>query len=176
MESNDVIDPAWKPITMENALTYAEMFIKVFNCDESDDVLICLQSQKMEDIVRNSNLVNLNDNYIWMPVIEDTSIENSFLPDDPEKLLISGEFNENVEVILGSNNDEGILMFLNELRDPSLWENYRNNFGVLGPTYLFAIVNEEDITKSDVIKAYQLMEYYIGSVDNFDSEHQQGKE
>ena len=174
MESNDVIDPAWKAITMKNALTYAEMFIKVFNCDESDDVLICLQSQKMEDILHNSNLVNLNDNYIWMPVIEDTIIENSFLPDDPEKLLKSGEFNKNVEVILGSNEDEGILMVLNELRDPSLWENYRNNFGILGPTYLFAIVNEVDITEHDVDKALQLMEYYIGSVDNFDSEHQQG--
>ena len=32
-----------------------------------------------------------------------------FLPTEPEKILYSGSFNHDVEIIIGTNNDEGLL-------------------------------------------------------------------
>ena len=69
---------------------------------------------------------------------------------------------------------KGILMFFNELKNSSLWEDWRNNFDVLAPTYLFAIVDEKDITESDINKAHELLEYYVGSVENINEENWQG--
>ena len=81
-----------------------------------------------------------------MPVIDGIFTGEPFLPENPELILRSGNFNTEVEVIIGSNEDEGILMFFNELKDPSLWEDWKNNFDTKAPTYLFNIVDENDIT------------------------------
>ena len=44
---------------------------------------------------------------IWTLVEDAQFTENSFLPGNPEELMSSGQFNTNVEVIIGHNSDEG---------------------------------------------------------------------
>ena len=174
MQSCSIIDPAWPPLSFEKALDYADRFLKVLGCDETDYPLACVQSKDMEEILYNSQLTDLTDNYIWMPVVDEQIAYTPFLPLDPQDALERGVFNKEKEVIIGSNRDEGILFFLNELQDPTLWEDWKTNFQVKGPTYLFGIVDPSDITENDIEKANTLAEYYVGSTDNVGEDNKQG--
>ena len=122
----------------------------------------------MADILQNSKLTNLNDNYVWMPVIDGIFTGEPFLPENPEITLHSGNFNKDVEVIIGSTDDEGILFLLEPLADPSSWGKWKDNWSILGPTYLFGILEESDITEKDIEKANTLADYYVGSLENID--------
>jgi len=109
-----------------------------------------------------------------MAVPDNNFTSHSFLPGDAEKLMESGQFNTEVEVVIGTNTDEGILYMLDQLRDPSLWDDYRKNFDNFGPQLLFNIANASDITTEDVEKTHQIVEYYVGSLDNINEDHLQG--
>ena len=42
--------------------------------------------------------------------------------------MATGNFNQDVEVIIGTNSDEGLLNIINVLVDPTQWDEYRDNF------------------------------------------------
>ena len=85
----------------------------------------------------------------------------------------SGQFNTDVEVIMGSNSDEGILSVMDVLRTGQ-WDEFRNNFDVFGPRNLFNIANDSEITNDVIETTNKLIEYYVGSKENIDENHQQG--
>ena len=101
---------------------------------------------------------------------------NSVFPGEPEELLISGKFNKDVDIIIGTNDNEGILDMMSYLPkalnpDPTLWDQLRNNFETLGPGYLFNIANQSEITSEDVEKMHEIVSFYVGSIDNINEEH-----
>ena len=51
----------------------------------------------------------------WMPVLDYEFNSSPFLPYKPEELLQSGQFNTEVEVVLGMTKDEGIVYLLDVL-------------------------------------------------------------
>ena len=97
-----------------------------------------------------------------------------FIPGEFEDLLENGEFNQDIEVIAGTNENEGITYFFSEIGDPTLWENWRKNFDTIGPMTLFNIGNASELTTKDVENAHKLLEYYVGSVDDINEENQGG--
>merc|ERR1712018_54637 len=82
-----------------------------------------------------------------------------------------GQFNTDIEIILGTNKDEGLLYLIAQLLSPEAWNSSALYFNTTGPQLLFNIANPDDITNEDIEKAYQVMEYYIGSLDNFNQDH-----
>ena len=84
-----------------------------------------------------------------------------------------GQFNHDIEVIAGSNKDEGILYFIAQLLDPTQWEYSRTTFNTTGPKLLFNIADESEITDNDIENAHKLLNYYAGSVDNINEEHKE---
>ena len=174
LQSGTAIAPSWGKLSPEYALMYSDMFSKALSCDQDEETLLCLQDQDILDILALTDMTDGSINDAWQPVPDIGFISDPFLPGDPEKLMESGQFNTEVEVILGTNLDEGIFMLLNVLFDPSLWEGFRNNFDIYGPKSLFNIGIAADITDEDVNKAHRIAEYYIGSIDNINEEHKQG--
>ena len=79
-----------------------------------------------------------------------------------------------MDIIIGTNADEGISWLIPQLLDPSLWEAYRNDFDTEGPRALFNIADKSDVTDEDTQKAHNIVEYYVGSVDNINENHTQG--
>jgi len=171
MQSSSPLNPAWGPITPAHALEYAEIFSQSLGCDREEDMLACLQEQEMADILALTNLGELAS--VWLPVPDTDFTEEPFLPGDPEELMKAGEFDTDIEVVVGTTKDEGILFFLEMLADPAKWTFYREGFDIYGPQSLFNIVNASEITEKDVENAHTLVEYYVGSVDNIDEEHKQ---
>eukprot|EP00091_Calanus_sinicus_P022818 TRINITY_DN7448_c0_g1_i3.p1 TRINITY_DN7448_c0_g1~~TRINITY_DN7448_c0_g1_i3.p1 ORF type:complete len:435 (+),score=107.28 TRINITY_DN7448_c0_g1_i3:279-1583(+) len=174
LQSCTAIDPAWGPTTPTHALEYAASFTEALNCDHEDDVLTCLQGQDVTDVVALTNLLEADKFSIWVPVPDNDFTNNPFLPGDSEELMRSGQFNTEVEVIIGTNADEGILYVLAQLSDPSSWDEFRETFDVNGPRALFNIANASEVTVEDVENAHKLVEYYVGSVENMNEDHKQG--
>ena len=97
-----------------------------------------------------------------------------FLPGPPEQLLQSGQFNTDVDVLTGTTRDEGLLYFFDVLRNASALDAIREAWDTVGPLGLFDIANPEEITVEDVEKSHQLLDYYVGGVENIDMVHLQG--
>ena len=96
-----------------------------------------------------------------------------FLPQFPEELLSSGNFNTNVDVMIGNTADEGIIFLIGILAGFQTWEDFKNNFYVYGPRTFFNIPNDVEISETDIEKTHQIVEFYLGSNDNINEEHKQ---
>ena len=75
-----------------------------------------------------------------MPVIEDLSSQ-PFIPRDPTETLESGDFNKDVEVIMGTNSAEGIIMVYDALLNSSNWRKYADDWENSGTRALFNIAD-----------------------------------
>ena len=182
LQSGTAISSNWGPITKQHALQYANKFANELGCVDvlKEDLLSCLQNKHLTDI---TSLTNLMDGYlyggylVWMAVPDIDFCSDPFIPGDPEELLASGQFNTNVEVIIGTNSDEGILdliEYLPKVLIPGKWDKLREKFETDGPGYLFNIANKSEIMDDDMDKMNKIVEYYIGSIDNINEEHMQG--
>ena len=88
-------------------------------------------------------------------------------PDDPELLLFNGDFNTDVEVIIGTNSGEGVLYWLYNLFEPSYWDAYRETYDSDGVRKLFQL--SRDPTAEEIEKAHQIIDFYVGSLENVNS-------
>ena len=72
-----------------------------------------------------------------VPDIEFTS--DPFLPGNVQDLMESGEFDTDVEIIIGTNADDGMLFVLGPLLFPILFEEFKNSFNYSAPMALFDV-------------------------------------
>ena len=49
--------PAFGQITLDHAVHYADLCAKELGCDEEQDVLACMQSRDIEDIIRSMTYI-----------------------------------------------------------------------------------------------------------------------
>lgn len=89
-----------------------------------------------------------------------------FLPAAVEDLLENGQFNTEVEVVLGTTKDEGLGTVIGAWVDPDWYENLRNNFDTEGTARILGIIRASDVTEDDIAKAHQLLNFYVGGVEN----------
>ena len=174
MESGTALGKAWSKITSDHVLEYSSLLAEILNCDQSEDVLACLQEQTIEDIGNAGRLNDYTDCWmclIWNAIPDYEFTNQPFIPNEPKELLASGDFNKNIDVIIGTNKDEGILYVLGFFLDPELWNDWRENFYNIGTRSLFNIPKESDITEEDIENTKQLVEYYFGTIENFNEEH-----
>lgn len=93
---------------MEVANNMTANFLRCSPCDGADDVVECLQKQSLFTIDHSekcgSNEKNPFTDPSYAPVIDGEDI-----PRDPLEMLKDGDFGLDVDVIIGSNSDEGTL-------------------------------------------------------------------
>ena len=99
--------------------------------------------------------------------------DDSFLPRFPRDILESGNMN-NVDLILGVNQDEGLSVIIDILMDPLNDTNYakvRQNWETDGPYMLFD-QHVEDVTEDVIAFSNEAASFYLsGSIENYNSEH-----
>ena len=109
--------------------------------------------------------------------------------------MSAGQFNSEIEIIIGTNVDDGMNSLLGALADNSLFDYYQATFNTTAPMQIFDIPFESgmytieyqiytntftkclfasDITPKDLQNAYKIVKYYIDSIENINLEHKQG--
>ena len=79
-------------------------------------------------------------------------------------MLQNGNINTDVDVIIGTNSDEGLLRLLDALEDPNNWEDFRDTFETAGTKTLFNIAEDSEITSDDLERMRRVVEFYVGSI------------
>ena len=93
------MEQSWGPITPEHAIQYSDLLFEKLECDQDMDKLTCLQDKEMSNILALTDLIE--DASIWMPIRDNDFTSEPFIPGNPEDLLSSGQFNTEVDVIIG---------------------------------------------------------------------------
>jgi len=162
-------------IPADKAVQYAAIFAANLQCDEGD--LACLQDRDVSDIIRQTRILDIPDDAVpdfgtaWMPVMDAGFTEDFFLPGDPQDLLSSGQFNADIEIMIGSNKDEGLLWMVNEVFDENLYAQISDDWDKYGPMRIFNIADPNDITEEDVEKARAILQFYTGEGGSFAPEY-----
>ena len=128
-----------------------------------------MQAKPMADIVKlTNNLIEDNDAFIpyWSGVMDAYLTYDPFFLDGAENVLRQGLFNTDVDIIIGTNTDEGILGIFPALLGS--WEDFSQTNWT---ARLFNFANKSDIFPIDVDKANKVLEFYVGSTDNINEEH-----
>ena len=191
LQSGTALAPSWGPINIERALNTAMLLAEQLGCEPFS--LTCLQNQSMNDIINQTFILGMGRHNIapfWsaVPDLNIVTDENypPFLPGDAGKLLETGQFNTDIDIIIGTNQDEGIFRFFAQLKDPDLWLDLRDNFETIGPMALFNIANDSEVRPLDVEKMKSLFSFcdvfdyhccnfcYLDSIGNIDEEHMNG--
>ena len=111
-----------------------------------------------------------NDMFFYPP---QAVFNSSMLPRLPHDMVTDGEINPEA-VIVGANQDEGLLDTLNFLLDPGLYEETRDQWSIRGPMSEFGKRfqgNMTDITQQDVDQSLELLLHNVDSLENVDSDH-----
>ena len=144
MQSGVTLSPGWHSISQEEASSWGYAFAKNLDCQWcSEEALVeCLQNKSAIEVA-NGGIEGTR----FMPTIDGT-----FLPKTPLEILEAGDFNKEVQVIIGSNADDGLLYLWPQIKDPTLFDDCRANFDFCGPSGLYYLQDYE-ITEKDIYNA-----------------------
>ena len=117
------------------------------------------------------SILDLNEDTFFYPL--QAVFNSTMLPRLPHDLVSDGEINPEA-IIVGANQDEGLLKTLNFIMDPDLYEVTRNQWSIRGPMSEFGKRfqgNMTDITKQDVDQSLELLLHNVDSLENVDTDH-----
>ena len=159
--------PGWTFMTREEGQTVGQAAARKVGCADGaeEDQLECLQTVEVLDLISLET-----DGFVYPPA---AVIDGELLVRHPAESVARGEINVK-EIIIGANRNEGLLDTMKLILDPSLYEEYRDHWADYGPLILFGKRKEgEDttITQQDVDQSFQVLQFNIGHIDNFNAEH-----
>ena len=147
------------------AVNYAKELSQAIGCNSevTNEILSCLQGKTATEILMTPN----NKSKLvkpWTPVLDHAFTSNPYFKSkNIDHCLESGHFNTDVEVMIGTTADEGILSIFEYAGGMKKWEDLRSNIDIEGAKGFFNIGNPEEITTDIKEKINQVVKHYIGS-------------
>jgi len=111
--------------------------------DNVEDTLEKLQGLKADDIQQQQYFLEefIRAPFPFKPIVDGGLVDDPFLPKEPLDMLKEGDFAK-VPLMMGTNNDEGLLIKAFYEREPLKREHAWDNWGKIGPLAFFH--REED--------------------------------
>ena len=165
---------SWGFILADMAVRNGQMFAEKVACGLDD--LKCFQRLPVQLLLNLTDYLDdptdsISSGHAFNGVVDQTFTENPFLSDTPLNLLKNGDFNQDVEIILGGNQDEGLGDTINLYLHPELYQVLASDWDHYGPLILLDRTGLGDISEEDIETANKILEYYVGSVNNFNAEN-----
>ena len=130
----------------------------------NEELLECLQN--IEDPF---DILNADDYGTSYANIDTILGAEAFLPDNPRRILESGAMNE-VDLIIGANQDEGLEAIIPLLMDPgndTLYAAIRSDWASKGP-YMIFDQHEGEVTEEAIALSDTVAEFYLpGGIQSF---------
>ena len=103
LESGTTVSASSSPVSPERALRAKGIVAETVNCTEETDaaMLECLQSVDAHDLVNSLAFPTADAGYAAPVVDGGLGLPDPFLPDYTEQLFASGQFNKDIEVMIG---------------------------------------------------------------------------
>jgi len=109
------------------------------------------------------SIVEFEDGVISQPVVDRTYATDPFLPNYPAQAYMLGDFNHDVDVLLGANNNEGYLLTQAFLGlNQTLLPFFMGNWDIWGPIILLQ-KHYLETTDEDREIAFSILEHYCGT-------------
>ena len=169
-QSGSPLSTDWGYIPSEVAIRNGELFADKVGCDVSD--LECLQNLPVDVLVNMTKYLDDPTDFLdgsgnpWNGVVDSEFTDDPFLSDTPLNILKTGDFDQNVEVILGAVQEEALQFTINFYFHPELYGQLSANWtDYYGPLSLLGRTGMGDITEKDKELSGDILEYYTGSED-----------
>lgn len=107
---------AYVTVTAKHSEKYIH-FAEKLNCKDKKQILSCLRSKTVEEIIKVQSFCDYLRMGSHLPV---QIVDGHFLPDKPSVLMSQGRFNPIEAVILGANKNEGVSKLHGVQPDPNL--------------------------------------------------------
>ena len=155
-------------LSFNEAVRSATYGAEMLNCSNGseDEIMECLQAANLDDIL----MLMQYDGFFNPP---SACVDGDFLPKFPHEIVADGEINTN-EIIIGANQDEGLLISSAFVLNPELYQEMQNDWARVGPRYLFGRRYQGDLTdieQLDVDQAFEIVQHYMGAIENFNEEN-----
>ena len=146
MESGITLAPTFRVISDVEAVATSIEIAQALNCTQESKYLECLQSKSINELFN----VNLPKYPRFMPCVD-----YGFLPQQPKDILEKGDFDHNLEIIIGSNSDEGSMWWYELLKDHSKFHNCHEFWEPCTPKGLYMLKDDSEVTDEITIKFEQ---------------------
>ena len=161
-QSGSNFSPSLHSITGGQASRFGAEAAIAMGCLLGGDArLECLQGLSMEKFVKLNQVIGVN----LKPNEDIDYAEEPFLPMSPMEALRTGNYQTDIPVMIGTNEDDGLILTTPLQTDPSLYLLYRNLWSVIAPGILFHIPVEESSLEASR-KAGELADFYLGGSSN----------
>ena len=169
-QSGSPLSTDWGYIPSEVAIKNGELFAEKVGCNVSD--LNCFQNLPVDLLVNMKNYLDDPTDFLdgsgnpWNGVVDSEFTDEPFLSDTPINLLKMGDFDKDVEVILGAVQEEALQFTINFYFHPELYSLLSANWtDYYGPLSLLGRTGMGDIIEKDKELSNDILEYYTGSED-----------
>jgi len=164
-ESGSNFSPSLHSITAEEAVGFGKESCDAVGCiiggNSPHARLDCLQGHSLDGLVRLTSVIGIN----IKPNEDKAYADEPFMPMSPMDALKSGSYNQDVDVLIGTNLNDGLILTTPLYTTPSLYFLYRHLWGVIAPGILFHLpVGDSNFDSTH--KANQLADFYLGGTKN----------
>ena len=162
------LSPAYHQYSAEEAVRYSHTLAIEVGCLQFavPDILECLRDE--------SNFWLSLVNFAVQPVIDGGITHDPYMSESPEVVFKNGNYDKSVDILLGANQDEGLLVTQLFLGLPSLFPLFYQLPDIFGPRLLF-MLKEAEIIDYDRDLAKEIILHYTGAatledltIDNLD--------
>ena len=142
----------------DDAVRYGNNAALILGCLLPDNRVQCLR-EKSVYAIQNLDIL---EELISQPNI-DESLSDSYLPLNPIDAIKTGNYQTDIDVMIGFNEDDGLLITQFFLPAPDIYEVLKEAWGVLGPFALFQ-KHHTEITDQDRLVSAEILNHYIDDI------------
>jgi len=160
--------PSYHHYSERQAVKFGTKAADLVGCKEERTRVNCLQRLRVAEVMT----MDVRNELLSQPVVDGAFTRDPFLPSDPKVLMRAGKYNDDVEILLGFNEEEGHMVTSIFEAFPLLYSAMAAGWPILGP---FTLLNKHhtEILPIDNTMANTILMEYVGNVSAIKAENLQ---
>lgn len=158
--------PAYHHYNEWQAVKYGNEASALVGCLDPNTRVACLRRKKVSEVMT----MDIRNELFSQPVVDGHFTSDPFLPDDPKQLIRKGKYHQDVEILLGFNEEEGHMVTSIFEAFPLLYSAMAAGWPVLGPFSLLG-KHHTEMSEHDVHIVNKILVEYVGNVSAIKAEN-----
>ena len=158
--------PAYHHYNEWQAVKYGNEASALVGCLDPTTRVACLRRKKVSEVMT----MDIRNELFSQPVVDGHFTSDPFLPDDPKQLIREGKYHQDVEILLGFNEEEGHMVTSIFEAFPLLYSAMAAGWPVLGPFSLLG-KHHTEMSEHDVHIVNEILVEYVGNVSAIKAEN-----